>query len=55
MHVVCAWIGNTELIAAKHYLLVTDDDFMRATRGAAKGDARMRAKCGAATSRTVWN
>jgi len=39
MHVVCAWIGNTELIAAKHYLQVTDDDFQRATQGAAKSAA----------------
>lgn len=31
IHVVCSWIGNTELIAAKHYLRVTEDDFARAT------------------------
>jgi hypothetical protein len=37
--VVCAWIGNTELIAAKHYLQVTDGDFDRAVSGAAKSDA----------------
>jgi hypothetical protein len=24
-HVVCAWIGNSETVAAKHYLQVTDD------------------------------
>jgi integrase len=30
MHVVCAWIGNTERIAAKHYLQVTEDYFARA-------------------------
>src|SRR5438552_790228 len=29
MHVVCAWIGNSALIAAKHYLQVTDQDFAR--------------------------
>lgn len=34
MHVVCAWIGNTEAIAARHYLQVTDEHFERATRGA---------------------
>lgn len=32
IHVVCAWIGNTEAIAAKHYLQVTDADFMRAAK-----------------------
>jgi integrase len=30
IHVVCAWIGNSERIAAKHYLQVTDADFQRA-------------------------
>jgi integrase len=35
MHLVCAWIGNTQLIAAKHYLQVTEADFKRA----AKSDA----------------
>ena len=29
-HVVCAWLGNSPKIAAKHYLQVTDDDFNRA-------------------------
>src|SRR5262249_5467906 len=36
LHVVCAWIGNSTLIAQKHYLTVTEDDFQRA----AKSDAR---------------
>ena len=31
MHVVCQWIGNTQAIAAKHYLQVTDDHFAQAT------------------------
>ena len=26
-HVVCAWIGNSESVARKHYLQVTDDHF----------------------------
>ena len=30
-HVVCAWLGNTEAVAKKHYLQVTDDHFRRAT------------------------
>ncbi len=30
LHVVCAWLGNSELIAQKHYLQVTDDDFAHA-------------------------
>jgi len=27
IHVVCAWIGNSQVIANKHYLQVTDEDF----------------------------
>jgi integrase len=32
LHVVCAWIGNSSLIAAKHYLQVTDADFESAAK-----------------------
>jgi hypothetical protein len=32
MHVVCQWIGNSQPIAAKHYLQVTDDHFTKAVR-----------------------
>jgi integrase len=38
-HVVCAWIGNSERIAAAHYLQVTDADFDKAKKGAAKSGA----------------
>lgn len=27
LHVVCAWIGNSKAVAAKHYLQVTDEHF----------------------------
>jgi hypothetical protein len=30
LHVVCAWIGNSEAIAVNHYLSVTDDHFKKA-------------------------
>jgi len=30
IHVVCAWIGNSQRIAAKHYLQVTDEHIQRA-------------------------
>jgi len=30
MHVVCAWIGNSQAVAAKHYLQVREEDFQRA-------------------------
>ena len=39
LHIVCAWIGNTELIAAKHYLQVTDADFERAAKDSAPSSA----------------
>jgi hypothetical protein len=35
LHVACAWIGNSEIIAKKHYLQVTDEDYARAASGAA--------------------
>ena len=31
IHVVCEWIGNSERIARRHYLQVTDADFEKAT------------------------
>jgi len=31
-HVVCAWIGNSKAVAAKHYLQVTDEHFASATQ-----------------------
>jgi hypothetical protein len=30
LHVVCAWIGNSRAVAAKHYLQIRDEDFDRA-------------------------
>ncbi len=27
LHVVCEWMGNTQPVAAKHYLQVTDEHF----------------------------
>ncbi len=33
VHVVAAWLGNSPAVAAKHYLMVTDADFERASFG----------------------
>jgi integrase len=33
IHVVCGWIGNTERIARRHYLQITEADFDHATGG----------------------
>jgi integrase len=37
MHVVCVWLGNSQLIAAKHYLQVTEEHFERAAKSGAVG------------------
>jgi hypothetical protein len=44
MHVVTDWIGNSALIAAKHYLQVTDGHFEDAAHGDADSDARLTQK-----------
>jgi hypothetical protein len=36
MHVVCAWIGNSQAVAAKHYLQVTDEHFSQAAQNPAQ-------------------
>lgn len=40
LHVVCAWIGNSQPVAVKHYLQVTDEHFARAAKGGAKSGAK---------------
>ncbi len=42
-HVVSAWMGNTQAVAERHYLQVTDEDFERATKAAQKA-AQYRAE-----------
>jgi len=34
-HVACQWIGNSQVIAATHYLQVTDNHFAEAVEGSA--------------------
>ncbi len=36
IHVVCAWIGNSEAVARKHYLQVTDEHFEQAAQNPAQ-------------------
>jgi len=40
---VCAWIGNTEKVAAAHYLQITDEDFAKASgvRSVAPGSGQV--------------
>ncbi len=37
IHIVCKWIGNSQAVAMKHYLQVTDEHLERATKGAQYG------------------
>lgn len=39
IHVVCKWIGNSQLIAAKHYLQITDDHFAQAVGAESEADS----------------
>lgn len=39
-HALCAWIGNSDQIARKHYRQVTEDHFSRAAGGGAENGAR---------------
>jgi len=43
-HVVCAWIGNSQQVARKHYLQVTDEHFERAAQLVTPGTARNAAR-----------
>jgi integrase len=44
IHVACAWAGNTQAVAARHYLQVTDAHFEAASaaRGAVEGPGKHR-------------
>jgi integrase len=56
IHVVCAWLGNTPAIAARHYLTVREEDYERAVSGGAKSGApaaQKAAQQGAAGKSTV--
>jgi integrase len=38
-HVVCNWLGNTRIVARKHYLQITDEHFEKAAQNAAQYEA----------------
>ena len=48
IHVVCGWIGNTERIARRHYLQITEADFDQAT--GVQGGLQRAAKSAAISS-----
>ena len=39
IHVVCAWLGNSQSVAMEHYLQVTDEHFRQAAQKAAQSVA----------------
>ena len=43
-HVVCAWMGNTQIVAVEHYLRTTDADFERATTETIAGHTTPQSK-----------
>ena len=59
MHVVCKWIGNSQRVAAQHYLQLTDEHFDRAIRDeqeAGRAEAAQNAaQQPAETSRNAMN
>ena len=46
LHVATAWLGNSQLIAARHYLQVTDEHFDKATRIPTRAGAEMSDETG---------
>ena len=49
LHVVVSWLGNSEAVAARHYLQVTDDHFAKASEKAVQNPVQT----GAVSSRPV--
>ncbi len=46
LHVVTAWIGNSQVVAKRHYLQVTDEHFEKAAGKSAQNPAQSAAVCG---------
>lgn len=46
VHVVCAWLGNSPAVAAKHYLQVTEDHFRQAAQNPAQQVPETVGSCG---------
>ncbi len=53
LHVVTAWLGNSQLIAAKHYLQVTDEHFAKATHIQTHSGAEMSESEGKSVTRPL--
>ena len=53
IHVVCAWIGNSQAVAKKHYLQVTEDHLAKAARQPDQEAAQKQAQQPAAEPRSA--
>ena len=53
IQVVCDWIGNTEAIASKHYLQVTEDHFARAVGQGVPKEGKKEGRQTAVLPRTI--
>jgi integrase len=53
LHVVCSWLGNTESIARKSYLLLTESDFEKAIQSQKLPDAKADAPAVLEESKTL--
>ena len=45
LHLICAWLGNSRLIAQRHYLQIRDQDFMEAAGHAARDGTGPEIQC----------
>ena len=62
LQAACAWIGNSQAVAMKHYLMVRDEHFAEASGNAGVAAGRLNpnrdgggAKGGSATIGNRWN
>lgn len=55
LHVVCEWIGNSALIADKHYLQVTDDHYADASRLVTSKQSGAKSGANVAQNRAQWS
>ena len=55
MHVVCKWIGNSQPVAAKHYLQLTDEHFERAIGGVQRDVSEAAQNAAQQSSETAGN
>jgi len=52
-HVVCAWLGNSQAVASKHYLQVTDEHFEQAAQSGARGGTLLAQNAAKPTSAAI--